>query len=101
MDATYSILGELPHLHNGYKLDMHEFKLEDDGSTAMVIFTAPIRHSAEDAEHRWGFADAGFSAINLSTGMASFEWDASQHIFRNTSSQARPPVDSHKAWDWL
>ena len=99
-DTTYSFVSELPHMQNDTKLDMHELKFVDDGSTALVIFNTPIRHES-GADHSWGFADSGFSAIDVKTGEASFSWDASQHISRNTSSGAKPAAHSYTAWDWL
>ncbi|EME44320.1 hypothetical protein DOTSEDRAFT_24386 [Dothistroma septosporum NZE10] len=100
LDSSYSQQRATPDLLNGTKLNMHEFDIRDNGSTTLLIHDMPIRH-LEHSEHKWGFADSGFLELDLTHEQVKFEWDAAEHLDRNTSTQAQPDPNAYAAWDWL
>lgn len=100
LDSTYTILTAVTDTPKNAKFDIHEFRVNDEDSTGLFIYNPPIRHSAESSQDL-RFGDLGFAEIHLPTRELLFEWEASQHILRNTSTKPRPSGTSHGIWDWL
>lgn len=93
LDDTYSLIEELPSVVRNTELNIHEFRVNPYDSTAVFIYD-------EETVEASSPLDSGFAEIDIPTRELTFQWNASQHIVRNSSVRVQPAHD-HGNWDWL
>lgn len=102
IDDTYSIVEEVFTPIPGTSINMHEFKVEDDGSTALLLYDSPLQWPETDNPyHQWAFVDSGFAEIDLASKAPRFMWNSSDHIALTTSTKPQPGFKDRSVWDWM
>ena len=79
-NSSYRRIGSV-HAGNGYKADLHDFKLTGDGTALLTVFD-PIRCnlSAEGGPSGGAVTDGIFQEVDLRTGLVRREWDSLDHV---------------------
>jgi hypothetical protein len=79
-NSSYRQIGRV-HAGNGFKADLHDFKLTADGTALLTVFD-PIRCnlSAEGGPSGGAVTDGIFQEIDLRTGLVRREWDSLDHV---------------------
>jgi len=98
-DASYRPLAQV-RAGNGYHADLHEFRLEPDG-TAWIDAFDPVEvdlsglHGSDDAP----VSDSIVQQIDVRTGLVMWEWHALGHIALAASYSPLP--DDGRSWDYV
>jgi hypothetical protein len=98
-NTSYQRVGSV-HAGNGYHADLHEFRLEPDG-TAWIDMFDPIEMNLS----RYGglsdgvITDSVIQQIDVKTGLVMWEWHALGHIPISESHNAAPKY--HYPWDYV
>ena len=74
MDRSYQTIGQIQAFNGTENLDMHEFNLINNGTSALIISSVPT------ARNGLNVLDNGFLEINVATGETIFEWSPLPHI---------------------
>jgi Arylsulfotransferase (ASST) len=66
---------------NGYRADLHDFRLEPNGTALLTVFS-PMRCDLSSIEgpRAGDLNDSGFQEVDLRTGLVRREWMAADHI---------------------
>ena len=102
LDPSYSVVKRLPLSIGDGGFNMHEFKVINDGRTALAESgnRKLVDFSKVGLGQESGYImDGIFVEMDLVTGKEVFRWQSSDHVPSNESYTARSPFD--KAWDYL
>jgi len=79
-DGAYRQIGRV-HAGNGYKADLHAFRLTARGTALISVFDpVDCRLSAVWGPRAGAVTDSGFQEIDLRTGLVRREWHALDHV---------------------
>ena len=98
-NSSYQQIGHV-RAGNGYHADLHEIRLEPDG-TAWIDAFDPIHMnlSAEHGQSDGVLTDSVIQRIDVKTGLVMWEWHALGHI--PISESHNPAPKSHYPWDYV
>ncbi len=98
-NSSYHQIGRV-RAGNGYHADLHQFRLEPDG-TAWIDEFDPIHMnlSSLHGESDGVLTDSVVQQIDVKTGLVMWEWHALGHIPISESHNAVPK--SHYPWDYV
>lgn len=97
LDNTYQIRKEVYVNHRLNPLNVHEFKLVDQGRRALVISNAP---PAYDSQLNREIDNPSVEELDLGTGYSVFHWEALDH-FSPWASYVKAPESNTDLWEWL
>ncbi|HXB15948.1 MAG TPA: arylsulfotransferase family protein [Solirubrobacteraceae bacterium] len=98
-DSSYRQIGRV-RAGNGYHADLHEIRLEPDG-TAWIDAFDPIRMNLSSLHGRTDgvLTDAVVQHIDVKTGLVMWEWHALGHVPLGDSYSEVPK--SNNPWDYI
>lgn len=89
LDSSYNVSKKLDAVGENYHGDLHEFKITDENTALITVYTAK-QVDLTDLGHWRGkngwVVDSMFQEIDLETNELLFEWSASEHF---------PPAESY------
>ena len=79
-DSSYEQIGRV-HAGNGYKADLHDFKVNPNGTAVLTVFN-PIDCNLSEVGGPTGGAvtDSVFQELDLRTGLVRREWHSLDHV---------------------
>ena len=97
-DSSYRQVGRV-RAGNGYHADLHQFRLEPDG-TAWIDAYDPIRMNLASlhGQSNGVITDTVIQRIDVRTGLVMWEWHALGHI--PVSESHNPVPRAHYPWDY-
>jgi hypothetical protein len=79
-DSSYRTLAVV-HAGNGYSMDLHEFRLTQDGDALFTVYSPVLVHLAgTPAGSTSPLLDAIVQEVDIRTGLVVWEWHALGHI---------------------
>jgi hypothetical protein len=110
LDFTYTLVDLVRSGNDQPELDMHEFKLTDDGTSVLVTIYVQIPYNPEAygiSGVRW-ITTGVFQEIDIGSGEVLFQWSSIDHVPVNMSYVAPGSTDisgdgltNNTAWDYL
>lgn len=103
LNSSYQPVYTLTSGDLGHKIDLHEFNVVDDGSSALLAAKDTRSVSLSDSVEWTGkVMECFFLEIDLRTQTQKFYWTASEHVKLTESTNPPPePGNKQKHWDWL
>ncbi len=100
-NAAYQQIGRV-HAGNGYKADLHEFKLTPQGTALLTVF-APINCdlSVVGGPSGGSVTDSIFQEIDLSTSLVRREWHSLDHVALSDSYSAATGSSAPWPYDYF
>jgi hypothetical protein len=95
-DSSYRQIGRV-HAGNGYKADLHEFKITPAGTALISIFN-PVACdlSASGGPRDGAVTDTGFQEVDIRTGLVRREWHSLDHVALGDSDM--PAHGTSREW---
>ncbi len=79
-DTSYRTIATV-HAGNGYAMDLHEFTLDSEGDALFTVYSPVLVHLAGTPAGKLSpLLDAIVQAIDVRTGLVTWEWHALGHI---------------------
>jgi hypothetical protein len=100
-DSSYRQIGRV-HAGNGFKADLHDFKLTADDTALLTVFD-PIRCnlSAVGGPSGGAVTDGIFQEIDLRTGLVRREWDSLDHVPLGDSYSTATDTSTESPFDYF
>jgi hypothetical protein len=100
-NSSYRPVGRV-HAGNGYKADLHDFKLTSDGTALLTVFD-PIRCnlSAVGGPSGGAVTDGIFEEVDLRTGLVRREWDSLDHVPLSNSYSSATSTSTEWPFDYF
>jgi hypothetical protein len=100
-NSSYTQVGRV-HAGNGYKADLHDFKITPQGTALLTVFD-PIRCdlSAVGGPSGGAVTDGIFEEIDLSTGLVRREWDSLDHVPLSDSYSSATSTSAEWPFDYF
>ncbi len=100
-NSSYRQIGRV-HAGNGFKADLHDFKLTGDGTALLTVFD-PIRCnlSAEGGPSGGAATDGIFQEVDLHTGLVRREWDSLDHVPLGDSYSTATDTNTESPFDYF
>ncbi len=100
-NSSYRRIGSV-HAGNGFKADLHDFKLTGDGTALLTVFD-PIRCnlSAEGGPSGGAVTDGIFQEVDLRTGLVRREWDSLDHVTLGDSYSPATDTSAESPFDYF
>ena len=93
LDSSYNVFKKLDAVGENYHGDLHEFKITDDDTALLTVYTAK-QVDLTDLGHWRGkngwIVDSMFQEIDIETEKLMFEWSASDHFPPSESYMTNP-----------
>ncbi|KAJ5544979.1 hypothetical protein N7535_006633 [Penicillium sp. DV-2018c] len=102
----YKIQRKLPLRKDLGSFDIHEFKVQDDGKTALVTIYLSHEINLEEfgrpAESTW-LETGGYAEIDMNTAEVIQWWDSYNHVTLSEGVHYHPntPPEPHPGWDYI
>ena len=95
-NTSYQQIGRV-HAGNGYKADLHDFKLTADNTALLTVFNPIDCNLSSDAGPTGGaVTDSVFEEIDLRTGLVRREWHSIDHVPLSASYSS----STHASKEW-
>lgn len=106
LSNDYEVKRKLPLRSDLGAFDIHEFKIRDDGKTALVTLYLTHEITLEDfgrPENKTALLSGGFAELDLSTAQVIHEWDSFNHIPlpETVHYGVNSPVEGPPGWDYV
>jgi hypothetical protein len=100
-NSSYRQIGRV-HAGNGFKADLHDFKLTADDTALLTVFD-PIRCnlSAEGGPSGGAVTDGIFQEVDLRTGLVRREWDSLDHVPLGDSYSPATDTNTESPFDYF
>jgi hypothetical protein len=100
-NSSYRQVGRV-HAGNGFKADLHDFKLTADDTALLTVFD-PIRCnlSAEGGPSGGAVTDGLFQEVDLRTGLVRREWDSLDHVPLGDSYSSATDTSTGSPFDYF
>ena len=98
-DSSYRRVATI-HAGNGYAADLHEIRVEPDGTAWIDIFDPIEKNLSRDGGNPHGIVlDSVVQEIDIKTGLVMWEWHASSHV--SPGDSYIPPQKYVYPWDFV
>jgi hypothetical protein len=85
------------HAGNGYEADLHDFRLEPNGTALLTVFsTIHCNLSSDGGPRDAAVTDAIYQELDLRTGLVRREWHSVDHV--GLAASYASPVQSSAEW---
>jgi hypothetical protein len=100
-DTSYHQIGRV-HAGNGYKVDLHEFKITPQGTAIFTSFQ-PLRCdlSSVGGPHGGAVTDSLMQEIDLHTGLVRKEWHSLDHVPLSSSYSTAVTTNTSLPFDFF
>ena len=99
-DTSYRTLMRV-QAGNGYRADLHDFRLQPNGTALLTVFSPMHCDLASVGGPRNGdLNDSGFQEIDLRTGLVRREWMAADHIALEASYASGAKASAEWPYDY-
>jgi hypothetical protein len=103
VDQSYRQIGRV-QAGNGYKGDLHEFRLTDRGTALLTSYgqaTGEIPDHTGTGTRRGAYLYGVAQEVDIATGEVLLEWRSDHHVAVSASEQLPPPQDPRNPWDYF
>ena len=110
LENTYNQVATVQSGNGMPMVDLHEFKLHDEGTSAMVTIYNPIPYhpSVHGIQNVSWVTESVFQKIDIATGTVLFEWRSLDHVpvylsqvLPGTTDVSGDGLTKETSWDYL